>query len=101
MANPKVGDVGTVFTLTIQDAAGVAIDISGASTKDVVVMKSDGTKVTRTGTFTGDGTDGKLDWTSLVGDLDTAGILQMEAYVKLPSGEWRTTIATVDVRPAL
>ena len=104
MANTevKVGDAGTEFVLTVKDSKGAIVDISGATTPKTVSLKmADATTASRTWSFKTDGVDGKLKWTAIAGDLDIEGPLRMEAYVKLASGEWRTTTATIEIRPAL
>ncbi len=92
-----VGDIGTVFEATITDA-GVVVDISGASTKDLNFLKPDGTTtLNKNGSFTTDGTDGKLRYTTISGDLDTAGTWQIQAHVILGGGAWKSDIIEFNV----
>jgi len=86
-----VGDVGTVFEITVQDGGSV-IDISSATTKDIIFEKPDRTNLTKTGSFTTDGTDGKIRYTTAADDLDAVGVWQIQAKIVMPSGTWHTNI---------
>jgi len=79
-----------------------AVDISGAtSTKQLIFEKPDGTFLTKDGTFETDGTDGKLYYKSISGDLDTAGSWKIQGKVVI-GGEtkWSSTGA-FEVYPTL
>lgn len=76
----RVGDIGTVIELTVKDG-GSAVNISAATTKQIKFRKPNGTTVTKTAVFTTDGTDGKIKYTTVADDLDTAGIWRAEAYL--------------------
>lgn len=76
-----VGDVGTQFTITILDQDDVAVDLSGYSTKQLIFTKPGGTSLTKTASFATDGTDGIIQYTSIAGDLDEAGIWQIQAIL--------------------
>lgn len=93
-----VNDVGTIFRITIKDAA-TAMDVSGATTKQIVFRKPDATTETQTAAFYTDGSDGIIQYTSDTGDLDTAGIWKIQAYVITPSGQWKTDIQTFEIYP--
>ena len=54
-----LNDVGTKFLVTIKDGSS-AVNISSASTKEIIIQKPSGTKITATATFDSDGTDGKI-----------------------------------------
>lgn len=80
-----VGDIGTVIQVTLQDA-GTAIDISGASTKSILVLKPDGTEVTWTAEFVTDGSDGAIKYTTASGDLNVAGVWYLQPQIVFASG---------------
>lgn len=86
-----VGDIGTVFELTIQDDNS-AIDVSGATTKNIVFKKADGTTVTQAASFTSDGTDGKIRYAVVADDLDVAGEWSIQGHIVIPAGTWYTDI---------
>ncbi len=80
--NIHVGDIGTVFEITIVDDNDAAIDISTATTLQIIFKKPNnrGT-LTKTATFTNSGTDGKLEYATISGDLDTAGLWYIQGKV--------------------
>lgn len=83
----KVGDIGTVFEMTLTDQSGV-VDISGATTLEFNFKKPSDTTWTATASLVSDGTDGKLKYAFIVSDLDEAGIWYAEAFIVLASGSW-------------
>lgn len=89
-------DIGTVITLTVKDGTS-AVDISGASTYNLVFGKPDGTSVSQTGTFTTDGTDGKLYYTTVANDLDQCGWWKVQAIVTNTAGTWKSDIGNFEV----
>jgi len=91
-----LSDIGTVFEITFKDGTS-AIDISAASTKQILFKKPDATTLTKSGTFTSDGTDGKLKWVTISGDLDTTGKWEIQGYVVLAGGEWHTDVGEFTV----
>jgi hypothetical protein len=90
-----VNDIGTVFTITLLDGTST-VGISTATTKNIIFGKPDGTSVIQTGTFTTDGTDGKLYYTSVSGDLDQCGFWKIQVHI-IDSGAWRSDIGNFEV----
>ena len=86
-AEIHVGDVGTRFELTLEDGDGNAVDISSATTLQLVFRKPDGTVLEVTATLSGAGTDGKLYYDSVDGDIDLAGQWRVQAYVLMTGFE--------------
>ena len=91
-----VGDIGTQFTLTISDA-GKAVDLSSATTKQIIFRKPDAVKLTKTAEFVTDGTNGQVKYLSISGDLDLAGFWRVQAHVVLPTGEWSSSVEMFEV----
>ena len=91
-----VDDIGTVFKVTIK-VAGVAIDISGATTKRIIFTGPNGRDFNKTALFDSDGIDGVLKYVSVSGDLYQAGTWEIQAFVILPSGSWHADITTFEV----
>lgn len=86
------GDVGTIIRLTItENDDTTAVDVSGASVKTFYFLKPDGTKINKTAVFNTDGTDGKLKYTTLAGDIDTVGRWQVQAYVEIGLAKYFST----------
>lgn len=93
-----IGDIGTVFLVTVQDN-GLAVDISTATTKELCLRKPDGTLLTKNADFNTDGVDGKLKYTTISGDLDAAGNWILQIHIVMPTGEWRSDKITFAVYP--
>jgi len=94
-------DIGTVFVGTVKDDAGNVVDISGATTKQFTFKKPDGSKAIKTAIPTTDGTDGKMQYVAVSGDLDQAGGWRLQGKVILPSGTWYTDVHRFDVHTNL
>ena len=102
-------DVGTEFIVTIldftEDNDGEVVDISTATVKQIIFLKPDGlTKLTNAAVFTGiasggtaDGTDGKLSYFTIAGDLDEVGQYRVQTSLTTPGGSWSTTISKFKV----
>lgn len=96
----RVGDVGTIFRATIKDD-GVVVDVSTATTKQLIFRKADGTVVAKDATFTTDGTDGKIEYATeaaVVGPpavaafLSVAGQWAYQGYIVSAAGSWKSDI---------
>lgn len=79
----QVGAVDLLIELEIKNGHK-ALDISAATTKNIILEKPDDTIITAPGTFTTDGKDGLLYYLTVAGDLDQAGIYNAQAYLVLP-----------------
>lgn len=87
----RVDDIGTIIELVIEDA-GVVVDISLATTKQIIFYPPSGPFVTKTAEFSTNGTDGKIRYALVEGDLDEGGVWKVQGRVTLPTGTWRTNI---------
>lgn len=96
-----VGDIGTIFEVTVTDRDGAAINLATATTLSIIFAKPDGTTETKTATLSGDGTDGKMRYSSVSGDLDTPGVWQLQGYVVDGSYTNYSDSATFQVRANL
>jgi hypothetical protein len=94
-------DVGTVFERTIHDQSNVVVDISGATTKQLIFVKPNGAKLTKTAGFTTDGKDGKLRYSTVSGDLNLSGTWSVQAHIILTTGEWYSDSSTFVVNDNL
>jgi len=91
------GDVGTVFEVTLKDGASI-VDVSGASTKQIIFKKPNGGTVEKDADFVTDGQDGKLKYTTLADDLDVIGVWKLQAYVVISgSGDWKSDVGEFTV----
>jgi hypothetical protein len=95
-----VGDIGTIFELTLMDDT-VVVDVSSAvaiGTKQIHFVRPDGTASTEEASFTTDGTDGKIQFiTPDVNFLDQAGGWKIQGKVTLVTGTWSSDISSFKV----
>jgi hypothetical protein len=79
-----VGDIGVKFIVTIKDGADI-VNISTASTKELIFEKPGGDCLIKTTSFVTDGSDGKMYWeTNLITDLDEAGEWLIQGKIVMP-----------------
>lgn len=88
--NIQVGAINLLVELEIRDGYNV-LDISGATTKNIIIERPDDTLITGSGLFTTDGTDGLIYYRTVEGDLNQAGIYNAQAYIILPDFEGYST----------
>lgn len=91
-----VGDIGTVFEVTIKDGSSV-VDISSATALQIIFKKPDDSSLTKIAIFSSDGTDGKMKYTSVANDLNISGSWRLQGRVVMPVGEWRSTTGNFGV----
>ena len=87
-------DVGTKFLVTVTDGSS-AVNISSASTKQLIIKKPSGTKLTKATSFSTDGTDGKMYYNIGADDLDEAGTYKLQGKVIISDGTFFTDIQTL------
>ena len=97
MTPVQKANVGTSFELTVHDQDGTVVDLSSATTKSIVFAKPDGTTVTQTATLVNTGTDGKMQYTSIAGDIDQGGVWNVQGLVTIGTATWRTAVHVFDV----
>jgi hypothetical protein len=93
-------DIGTVFKVLIKDGSSV-VDVSTASTKELIFLKPDCTKVTQTASFFTDGSDGYIQYTSVSGDIDLAGVWKLQAHLVIGGLDVKSDISPFRVYPNL
>jgi|TARA_Y100000593_G_C4279198_1_gene321853 hypothetical protein len=91
-----VNDVGTTFQLTFQDDGSV-VDVSSASAVEVLLMGPDDTATTKTATLVSDGTDGKVKYVTVSGDIETAGTWKIQGKVTFASSVYNSDVHTFTV----
>ena len=89
-------DIGTKFLLTVKDG-DAAVDISSASTKQIIIKKPSGTVLTKNASFETDGTNGQINYTIIATDLDEVGTYQLQGKVIITDGTFRTDITKFKV----
>ena len=100
-ADIRVGDIGTVFRLTIVNELEETINISAATTTEIRFEKPDKSTVDKAAAFATDGSDGEIEYVTISGDLDMSGKWRIQAYIVTPVGEWRSEIETFWVQENL
>lgn len=87
----RIGDFGTRFEVTIVNQHDESIvDISGATTKEIIFKNKNGTRFARSASFTNDGKDGKMYADTQAGDINVTGDWRYMGHVITSSGEWHT-----------
>ena len=86
-----MSDIGTKFKITVLDGSST-VDVSSASTKQLIFKKPGGTKLTKTASFFTDGTDGIITYDTVSGDLDEDGMWKVQGYVVITGGSFHTDI---------
>lgn len=89
-------NVGTKLLVAVTDD-GSDVDISTASSLVIFIKKPDGTVLERAGVLNTDGTDGKMYYLTVVGDLDVAGNYKIQGKVVIPTGTFYTSISNFKV----
>lgn len=96
-----VNDIGTIFRVTVYDtneSGGQDIaDISDATSITFTFKNPNGATFTRSANFTTDGTDGKVQYVTVDGDLNIAGTWSIQAFVVTPEGSHNTNVGAFRV----
>lgn len=96
-----VGAVGLVFEITVMQNC-TAVDISTATTMQIYFLKNDGvTVLTKTAVFTTDGSDGKMKYVTIAGDLDQVGDWKIQGNIITPTWATPTSIGEFEVEKNL
>jgi hypothetical protein len=93
-------DIGTVILVTINDCvAGVptVLDLSSASSLQLIFKSPSSTSVTKTASLYTDGTDGKIFYTSVDGDFEELGTWRIQARIVIGGGTFRSDIGSFRV----
>lgn len=99
---PFVNDIGTAVRLTIKNRETAAvIDLSSLVAATFTFERPSGSTFDRTATLYTDGTDGKLQYLTVDGDLDVAGRWRVQANYELASGQWSAEPETFTVKARL
>lgn len=91
-----VNDIGTEFRITVKDD-GVVVDVSGATTTQIIIRKPSGTVLTVSATLYTDGSDGIIYYNAVSGDLDEVGLYKIQAKVVIGAGTFYTSVGSFKV----
>jgi hypothetical protein len=86
----RVGDVGVVLVLTVYEDNAVK-NISAATDLEVRIKKPSGSVLTKSATFSTDGTDGKLQYTTETDGFTEEGVYEIRGHFNLNFWEGTTT----------
>lgn len=96
-AKIHLNDIGTKFNFNIVDESGIVIDLSVSTFKELRFKKPSGAIVTKTPVFLTDGTDGKIYYVTISGDLDEVGEWNVQFKTDLPSWQGYSDIGKFKV----
>lgn len=99
--HPRVNNIGVKFLVTIKDQDCEIIDVSTATIKKIYLKNPEDTVLEKTAFFETDGTDGKIYYTTVDGDLDMAGRWKIQGYVEIDDAKLFSTIAEFEVEENL
>ena len=104
MASLRKGDVGTFLRWTVSEDTG-AVDVSAATVKQLKLVKPDGTQLTKTlvnstkSTDKKDGTDGRVEYVTVAGDVNLKGTYKWQLFFNLASwngNSWQGSFTAED-----
>jgi len=93
-------DIGTVFLVAVKDCVAgtsTALDVSTATGVSLVFKSPSGASSTKTATLNGDGTDGKIYYTTIDGDLNEIGTWRIQAKIEIDGGTFRSEVGSFKV----
>ena len=93
--------VGLILEVVCVDENDVAINISAATTKDILIQRPNGFTITRAASFTTSGTDGKIRYITVAGDLIMAGRYKYQGHVVYSGNDRLTSAGAFVVEEAL
>jgi hypothetical protein len=88
-------DIGTVLLVTINDCVSgtsTPMDVSLATSLSLVLKSPSGISYTKTAIFNTDGSDGKIKYVTVDGDLNEVGTWRMQALVAFTSSSFSSGV---------
>lgn len=92
-----VGDIGTSIGGTVKDQDKAIVDCSVCISKTIRFQKPDNSTFDKAAAFVTDGSDGKIHYITVSGDLDASGTWYYQGIVELPLGYWYTDLHSFEV----
>ena len=83
--------VGLVITLAVKDEAGAALDLTTATTTQIILKPPQGYPITKTATVPSPATDGKVRYVTEAGVLGVPGKWRAQAFVAVGGNEYYST----------
>lgn len=96
---PQLNDVGVILEVTVtKESDGTALDISTATTRQIILSTPlTNEDIEKVGVLTGDGSDGKMHYTTEAGVLDEVGIWKVQGRVVIGAMDVRTSVESFEV----
>jgi hypothetical protein len=95
-----VGDIGTIFRITVMDG-DTPLDISTQTEMKIFLRRPDDTVLNNDAVHTTDGTDGKMEYVGVSGDVDQQGKWVIQGKIIIPEGTFYTDRAAFVVEESL
>lgn len=100
--NLQVGVIDAKLEVVILECdevtgAEVPVDISSATTKNIVIRRPDHTLLAKPATFSTDGTDGKLFVLTESNDINIEGTYKVQGHIVMTGWNGRSTIGEFEV----
>jgi hypothetical protein len=92
----QMNDIKVRLILTIQED-DADLDISAATSISIIVKKPNGDSNTYTASFFTDGTDAKIYYDTVSGDLDQSGMYRTQGLIELNGGTYYTSIKSFKI----
>jgi hypothetical protein len=96
----RLNDIGTAIQATVLDC-GQPLDVSTATVKQIRWKKPSGLFEVRTAVVVTDGTDGRIRYVTVTGDLDEVGAWEYQAYLEIAGRKFHTSLLAFTVRRVL
>ena len=90
-SNIHVGDVGTELVCQLVDQDGDVVDLSAAGTMRIFLGKPGGSVLTKAAVLDTDGTDGRMKYLTIDGDVDEAGVWEIQGRAAIGSYRYSTS----------
>lgn len=96
------GDVGTLIRLIVTDHKGAVVDVSSATTKQILLQRPNGSVEAKAAVFSTDGSDGAVQYVTQAGDLDQVGDgWRAQARLASATQDFKTQWVEFEVKPNL
>jgi hypothetical protein len=88
----QAGATGLTITLTVQDEAGTAVNLTSATTTEIILKAPQGFAITKTASVVSPASDGKIRYVTEAGVFSPPGKWRAQAHVILSGGSeyWST-----------
>lgn len=90
-----IGDIGSTFICTIEED-GTVVDLATATDLKIYMKTPTETKTFDASLYT-DGTDGKIKYVTVEGDIDLAGEWQIQAGANIGGWQGRSSVEKFEV----